>query len=335
MKAIYVATAIFALISIAYISRPNELTLQDNLDTQKEFFDYIISFGKRYVDNSEFGIRYSNFRKSLEIVRAHNSKNEISYTMGINQFSDWNQQEIDIFLTLKVDNNEEGVKNYAPKSGVSAPTSVDWRTQGVLNPIKDQGSCGSCWAFSAIGAFEAAFKQLTGELRDFSEQLLVDCNRGTFIFGNQGCNGGLMNTAYDWMKTNNAALTADFPYVAKDQTCNKSYKQFSAKVKSYVIVAENDDALREAIALQPVAVAIQANQDSFMKYQDGIIDNCADTRLDHGIIAVGYGVENGKQYYVIRNSWGPRWGDQGHAKIAADKTSCGIRQKASYPIATR
>ena len=293
-----------------------------------------MAFGKRYVDGTEFAQRYANFRKSLETIRAHNTQYYVSYTMGLNQFSDWTETEIDNFLTLGASKEEEK-RNYASLNTASIPDSVDWRSTGKVNPIKDQGSCGSCWAFSAIGAFESAYALEYGTLPDLAEQLLVDCNRGTWIFGNQGCNGGLMNYAFDWLKTNKAALQGDYPYTAKDGTCNKSYKQYNAKVASYVDVKENDDDLKAAIAQQPVAVAIQANQDCFMKYQSGIIDNCVDTRLDHGIVAVGYGKENSKEYYIVRNSWGQRWGDSGYAKIAIDKTSCGIRQKASYPSATR
>lgn len=332
MKAIIAAVAVIAIAGLVLINRPSE-TLNDKVDTQKEFFDYIISFGKQYVDNHEFAKRYANFRKSLEIINLHNIKEHVSYKMGLNQFTDWSQEEIDSFLSLQVDTNEP--KNYAPELHTLSgdDDKKDWRDQ--MNPIKDQGSCGSCWAFSAIGALEASYTIEFGERHDFAEQVLVDCNRGSWIFGNQGCNGGLMNTAFDWLKTNQVSLTADYPYTAKDGTCNKNRKLFGAKVATYYDVKENHGQLKESITKQPVAVAIQANQDCFMKYAGGIIEGCIDKRLDHGIVAVGWGSEDGQSYYIVRNSWGLRWGESGFARISDKDQSCGILQKASYPIAAK
>lgn len=296
-----------------------------------------MSFGKKYVDSFEFAKRYDNFRKSLEIIRAHNINLKATYKMGLNQFSDWTQGEIDSFLTLQVE-KEERKKNYADLSQKVMKADVDWREKGIINKIKDQGSCGSCWAFSAIGAVEAAYAQLDGTtLPDLSEQLLVDCNRGTWIFGNQGCNGGLMNYAFDWLKTNQPALTSDYPYTAKDGTCNKSYKKFGLKLTGYTDVKENHNDLKKALSQQPVSVAIMANQDPWMKYQEGIITGCKDTRLDHGILAIGYGKDEDTklEYVLVRNSWGERWGESGYARISTEDQSCGILQKASYPEASK
>jgi C1A family cysteine protease len=209
-----------------------------------------------------------------------------------------------------------------------------------MNKIKDQGSCGSCWAFSAIGAVEGSYYKNTGKVVDLSEQLLVSCNTAKWIiFGNRGCSGGLMDNAFDWMKDNDAALQTDYPYTALDDACDKNYKKFSLRVTSYQAVPVSHEALVDAIFEQPIAVAVQADQPAFRNYKDGISTGCNKTQHDHGVVAVGFGFEiiDGKRinFYLIRNSWGTRYGEDGFIRLAYgdDEAACGINMRASYPYA--
>ena len=205
----------------------------------------------------------------------------------------------------------------------------------AVTPIKNQGQCGSCWAFSTTGSLEGAYFLKTGELKSFSEQQLVDCDTKQ----DQGCNGGLMDNAFDFIKTNKGLCTEEsYPYKGVDGTCNKKCKDDSkATVKTHTDVAANAKALMSAIAKQPVSIAIEADQSSFQFYKSGVFNNAGcGTQLDHGVLAVGYGTLNGTDYWKVKNSWGATWGLNGYILLAKGTTAkpinmCGISQSASYP----
>jgi len=216
------------------------------------------------------------------------------------------------------------------------PTSVDWREQGAVCPIKNQGSCGSCWAFSAVGALEGAYEIKTGNLVCFSEQQLVDCAKGIHYPG-FGCNGGYMDSAFHYWKTNSAMTEDNYPYKGKDQTCSYDESKGIVNVPSFVFVKPKDyNALMGAIVGQPVSTGIQANKPVFQSYISGVIDspNCG-TNLDHGVLLVGYGNDDG-DYYILKNSWGVTWGEKGYFRIRNqrlnDQGICGVQMEPSYPV---
>ena len=212
------------------------------------------------------------------------------------------------------------------------PSEVYWTAKGAVTDIKDQGQFGSCWSFSTTGSVESAYFLSTGKLDSFSEQQLVDCSSS---YGNQGCNGGLMDDAFNYIKDNGICLEKDYPYEGSDGKCKKC--KTVTKINSFVDVPVNDEqALQQAVSIQPVSVAIEADQSSFQFYSSGVMSASCGTNLDHGVLVVGYGTLNGKDYWKIKNSWGANWGDSGYILLARNvKDSagqCGITMMASYPI---
>ena len=253
--------------------------------------------------------------------------------MELNKFADWTPAEFKRILSLKPRTSNGAAM---PSSNVSIPASIDWRTEGAVNAVKDQGQCGSCWAFSAVAAMEGRWKIKSGNLLNLSEQQLVDCSGS---YGNEGCNGGWMDQGFEYAKDFFMMTQADYPYKAIDQSC--AYNAAKATpVKTtgagFTDVTQNNaNELKVAIAAGPVSVAIEADTFVFQFYSGGILNskNCG-TNLDHGVAAVGYGVDTTKgEYYIVRNSWGASWGLKGYVNIAIVDGAgiCGIQMQPSYP----
>merc|ERR1712176_495904 len=212
-------------------------------------------------------------------------------------------------------------------NGEELAASVDGTTQGAVTPVKDQGQCGSCWAFSTTGGMEGAWEIASNNLVSLSEQQLVDCSKA-----NLGCGGGSMESAFSFEKGVNVATESSYPYTARDGSCKSSgYQTGIAKggITGYKNVGSSSSSLMSAIEQNPVSVAIEADQMAFQGYSGGIITSGCGTNLDHGVLAVGYDSSQG--YFLVKNSWGSSWGDNGYVKISTSGNTCGIHSDASYP----
>jgi len=307
-------------------------------ELQDMFTAYIKQFGKKY-SHEEFATRFANFRTNVEKIRIHNTqRKDATYTMGLNQFSDLTAAEFKskYYGYKPIKNDFLRSKNYHKvDENVKLPAAVDWRTKNAVTPVKNQGQCGSCWAFSTTGSTEGAWAIAKGELVSLSEEQLVDCSSAQ---GNQGCQGGLMDQGFEYIIQNHGICSeASYPYVSaggtSPGTCSASSCTSVATISSYTDVpANNEAALLSAAAGQPVSVAIEADQSVFQSYTGGIInDPSCGTTLDHGVLVVGYGTDNGQDYWIVKNSWGASWGESGYVRLARNVNQCGISQQPSYP----
>jgi KDEL-tailed cysteine endopeptidase len=322
-----------ALLIVAVVS----VSAMGEREYQGMFTRWVAENNKAY-SHEDFFHHYNTFKSNVDLIAAHNAKNA-TYTLAVNKFADLNTAEFGAQMC--------GFKRQLAASAVfpsdvpevSVAASIDWVTKGAVTPIKDQGQCGSCWAFSSTGGIEGAVQIATGKLTSVSEQQLVDCAGSQ---GNQGCNGGLMDSAFKWIIDENQggiAGESDYPYTARDGSCKK--KSSVSKITGYKDVAASDDsALVAALNLGPVSVAIEADQSCFQFYHSGVLsDPSCGTNLDHGVLAVGYDTDpTGGDYYNVKNSWGTSWGDKGFIKLArGDKAGndgqCGILLMSTYVVA--
>ncbi|KAL6130476.1 hypothetical protein ACLB2K_068855 [Fragaria x ananassa] len=309
--------------------------VENDQNAMKERYErWLAKYDRRYKNRDEWEHRFGIYQSNVELIDFINSQN-LSYKLTDNIFADMTNQEFTTtHLGFRAGRNPKTKFRYEGMKGL--PTTVDWRKNGSVTPVRDQGRCGSCWAFSAVAAVEGLHKINTGKLVPLSEQELVDCDVNT---GNQGCRGGFMENAFDYIRKYGITTQKDYPYTGSDGTCNKSkQKKSGVKIGGYETVPENDEkSLQAAVAHQPVSVAIDASGFAMQLYSSGIFSGllCGKS-LDHGVTAVGYGEENGLKYWIVKNSWGTNWGESGYIRITRDyidkEGACGIAMMSSYPV---
>ncbi|KAK7389058.1 hypothetical protein VNO78_23890 [Psophocarpus tetragonolobus] len=299
---------------------------------------WMAEHGKVYEGHREKEFRYQIFKQNVKHIEAINNARNKSYKLGVNQFADLTDEEFKAMNNLKghMLSKRSTTSTFKYEGVTNVPATLDWRLKGAVTPVKDQGlSCGSCWAFAAVGATEGIIELTTGKLISLSEQQLVDCDTKGY---NKGCRGGFIDEAYKFIVQNHGLVTeAMYPYVGVAGIC-KVQSKHAASIKGYEDVpANNEKALLNAVANQPVAAAIHASDNNFRFYSGGILTGSCGTTLDHGVTIVGYGTDNGTNYWLIKNSWGQKWGEQGYMRIQRDiafkEGMCGIAMLASYPIA--
>ncbi|XP_003742440.1 cathepsin L1 [Galendromus occidentalis] len=292
---------------------------------------------KSYRDGQEELIRRFIFEDNLHTIEEFNRVNAslAGFTLGVNEFADMTNTEFsNMLLGLGGRNKIAGDSVFESSHVQDLPAEVDWTQKGYVTEVKNQGQCGSCWAFSTTGSLEGQVFKKTGKLVSLSEQNLVDCSTSE---GNQGCNGGLMDQAFTYIKKNGGIDTeAAYPYTGSDGTCRFLENKVGATVSGFVDVKSGDEnALKEAVAtVGPISVAIDASSIFFQFYRGGVYNPwfCSSTELDHGVLVVGYGTEGGKDYWLVKNSWGSSWGLKGYIKMVRNKKNrCGIATQASYP----
>jgi C1A family cysteine protease len=297
------------------------------------FDQWRMSNGKAYGAQSDYQYRLGVYAQNYSKVNKKNSEKR-SYRLALNKFADMSAEEFRAQY-LGMQGESTRAKNVIDLSHVQVSSEVDWTNEGAVTPVKDQGQCGSCWAFSTTGSLEGLAYIQSNWLWYFSEQQLVDCASS---YGNAGCSGGLMDHAFLYTAAKGNNLEAEYAYTAQDGTCKEDV-ELKARIinKGHADVAINDnDALKAAISMQPVSVGIEA--DDFQFYHSGVFsdwDQCGD-QLNHGVLAVGYGTDSasGKMFWKIKNSWGGSWGESGFFRLERKETGegiCGITKNASYP----
>jgi cathepsin L len=279
--------------------------------------------GEEY--KTRLGIWLSNKR----LVQEHNKAKD--FLLSMNHLAHYTPAEYKAILGFK---QNKAKRVASTPSNFKAPTSIDWREKKVVNDIKDQGQCGSCWTFSTIQAMESQWAIKHSKLYSLSEQNLVDCVSTCY-----GCNGGLMEPAYDYVikyQSGKFMTEDDYPYTGQDGTCKYDSSKGVTQVTGYITVTEDSESDLEAKVAQygPAAIAIDASHYSFQLYSSGIYDesSCSPENLDHAVGCVGYGTESGTAYWIVRNSWGTSWGENGYIRMVKGKNNqCGEASAACIP----
>jgi len=327
--------------------------ISESLGLKTEFAEHLFNSFKKTHDKTYLGaehdFRFSVFQKNLETIEKHNSEYSMGmhkYRLGINHFADLTAEEFrQKYLGTRLSfrqNTTKSLTTFQSLPGwMTVPDEIDWRKHDIVTPVKNQEQCGSCWAFSTTGSLEGAHARATGKLVSLSEQQLVDCSSR---YGNNGCNGGLMDNAFEYVLKNGGLDTEQsYPYHGDEERCHFKVKNIGSKCSGFVDVRQGDEkALKEALAtVGPVSIAIDVTEDKFMLYKDGVFfdETCSNQpdSLNHGVLIVGYGTDEQDDeradYWIVKNSWSTKWGEDGYIRMARNKNNmCGVATSASYPI---
>ncbi|XP_021003543.1 cathepsin K [Parasteatoda tepidariorum] len=337
---------ILVICAIAWAA-PIEPELDDKWQIYKTLYN------KTYLSDMDEEERRIIWEENVKLVQRHNLEADLrehDFRLGINHLSDSGLEEYmginglilipsvqTFFETIKrAEEREKERKVEKEEENENYPKHVDWREKGYVTPVQNQGFCGACWAFSAVGSLEAQYKKKTGKLVPLSSQNLVDCSKTT---GNLGCRGGGIDSSFLYIRRNRGIDTEEsYPYSGKEGECRFKRNNIGAKLKGWVDVKQfNEKALMKAVAtVGPVSVGINSEGYGFKHYRSGVYDvpSCNSYMINHGVLVVGYGTtESGTDYWIVKNSWGPTWGEGGYVRMRRNKNNqCGIASLASYPV---
>ncbi|KAK9046460.1 hypothetical protein V6N11_052347 [Hibiscus sabdariffa] len=318
-------------------------TIHDTAIVEKHE-QWMVDYGRKYESESEKEMRYNIFKENLEYIENFNNVGNRTFKLGLNEFADMSQDEfmathtgynkIPDNLVLISETTSYAYEKDSDILQVPLDVNFDWRDRGAVTPAKQQGKCNCCWAFAAVAAVESMTQIQTGKLISMSEKQLLDCSTNG---GNQGCNGGLMVNAYQYIFQNGGITSEEsYPYVDIQQACDTGKQtQKVASVSGYKVVpANNENALANAVADQPVSIGIDGSGQAFRFYQgDGVFTGDCGSDLNHAVTIVGYGKDDkGLEYWIVKNSWGETWGDKGFMKIQRGANLCGLAKEASFPF---
>jgi KDEL-tailed cysteine endopeptidase len=293
-------------------------------------------YQKTYSEEEEVE-RFAIFAHNYAKIMKYNSEND-SARLALNKFADLTNEEFKAMNSgcAFTETDQEIIRQntLAPAEVGDLPATVDWRNHGAVTPIKNQGQCGSCWSFSTTGVLEGFHFIKSGKLISFSEQQIVDCDTDT----NQGCDGGYPYLAVQYAAKNGLETEADYPYTAQDGTCTYDKSKTTSVCGGYKFVtADSTDQLKSALVNQPVSVLIEADQDAFQFYSSGVLKTGCGASLDHAVLAVGYTKVGVLEAFIVKNSWGTDWGEQGYvyiwdqASVNGGKGVCGILSQPMIP----
>ena len=306
------------------------------------FKNFANTYNKQYKKTYELEKGYVNFKNNIDFINHHNQNTSNSFSLKVNQFADEDPLYLkkDLF-SFKIDKKNDTIienkskNNFFFSSKVNPykiPNRLDYREKNVITNVKNQGRCGSCWAFSTVGALEAKYALDNNKLIEFSEQKLVDCSTS-----NYGCSGGFMHEAFnDLLLKHGLPLEEDYPYVGTKQPCNyliNDKPDFNFLGYQFVL-SHSKEALKHALQHNPVCIALAGDPMKFLFYGDGIFDceECSTTN-NHAVLLVGYDTTGPIPYWIIKNSWGKKWGEDGYIRIKMTDGDgiLGMNQYGLYP----
>jgi len=296
-----------------------------------EWEDYKNQFGKVYNGDDE--VRHAIFDANVKFIDAENGKDH-SYTLGLGPFTDMTSDEFKALQGYTKPEVEEPVLGVHQWEGEQLADSVDWTEKNAVTAVKDQGQCGSCWAFSTTGALESGYAISSGNLVSLSEQQHIECDK----FPNLGCKGGQMSKGLHWAMKNDGCSEASYPYLAKGGLFSKCRSSGcdvvmpKGVVTGVKAIGSADEDLMSALGNAPVSIAIEADQASFQHYKSGVLTAECGTATDHGVLLVGYGTDASVDYWKVKNIWGTVWGDAGFIRMVRGKNQCGINSGPNQPL---
>lgn len=345
MKIVMVAAIFLAAAAVAApLAGAMDMSEKD-LETEESLWSLYERWRSHHTvsrDLDEKQRRFNVFKENARNIHEFNKRKDAPYKLRLNKFADMTNQEFRAAYAGSRINHHRSLRGSRAGSFMyhnvdlhDLPASVDWRKKGAVAPVKDQGQCGSCWAFSTVAAVEGINQIKTKKLVPLSEQELIDCDNAE----NSGCNGGLMDYAFEFIKKNGGITSEEkYPYMADEGSCTAQENAPVVVIDGYENVPANDeDSLLKAVAHQPVSIAIEASGMDFQFYSEGVFTGRCGIELDHGVAVVGYGkTQRGTKYWIVRNSWGAEWGERGYIRMLRGAKHpeglCGIAMEASYPI---